>query len=154
MERTDSGVDVPPVRASSDRHDVSAEIPKELWRQPVRGAVRAVENDLHPSKASERNNATEKGEVVALSLSSQLQGPDSFASWPWRAVLLSEPPLKFFLPGIGEFRSAGTEELDPIVLKRVVRGGDYDSAVRQILFSEKRNGRSRHHPNVDALPPR
>jgi len=45
-------------------------------------------------------------------------------------VLLADPPLDLGLPGVGELGSLRREELDAVVLERVMGGAQHDAAVR------------------------
>ena len=104
-------------------------------REAAHGAVRRVARD---PQAGERNAEAARHEVgvalpravVALSLGAA--GRDG----------LVEERLDLELLGVGELAPVALEELDPVVLGRVVRGGDDRAAA----LGEQRDRRRRQHP--------
>ena len=61
-----------------------------------------------------------------------------------------EQRLDLLLRGVGELVPVAVEELDAVVLRRVVRGGDHDAEVER----EQRDRRGRQHSGQDGVSAR
>ncbi len=57
-----------------------------------------------------------------------------------------ERPLDLKLRGVGELEAVGAEELDPVVLVGVVRGGDDRREVEAVAGDQQRRGGRGQHP--------
>src|SRR5581483_6178738 len=129
--RAAADVDVRPVRSVPDRGHRSAELLECLRRESRVGAVRAVDGDAHAAQV--RTEALEDVREVAV-------GGDADAiDLTAAARRLVEQPLDLLLRGVTELAPHAVEELDAVVLRRVVGGGDDDAEVE----AEQRDGRRR-----------
>ncbi len=126
-------VDVLAVRRRRHRGHLGAEALECLRSDPRVRAVRAVDGD------------PETGQVGAEALDDMLQVAvlgDAHAVDRTAAVRRSvEERLDLLLDEVRELVSVAVEELDAVVLRRVVRGGDHDAQVE----SEQGDGGRRQH---------
>src|SRR5690606_781672 len=133
--RAAARVDVAPVRRAADGDDFRPEAGQRPRTDLVGGAVRAVEHDLHAFQAVA---GRERG------------GAELLVADPRRTDALRPPELVRFegdgrLPEVlldrrlllvGELLARAGEELDPVVLVRVVRRADHDPDVGAELLRE------------------
>ena len=138
--RAAADVDVRPVRLVADRRDLRAELLERLRREPGVGAVRAVDRD--PKAGEVGAEALEH--VLEVAVRSDLDAVDLAAAGR-RPV---EQRLDLLLGGVGQLAAVAVEELDAVVLGRVVRGGDD----RAEIEAEQRDRRSRQHAGEDGAP--
>src|SRR5439155_24639651 len=150
MERPAAGVDVPAIGAGTDRQDAGAEPPEDARRHAIRRAVGAVEHDREPAEL-EREGPAEEVDVVRLRARVGDEAADPGAPRARRAVLALEALLDLVLPGVGELRALRGEQLDAVVLERVVGRAEHDSAVGAKPFREERDRRGREHADRVAL---
>ena len=133
-------VDVRPVRIVPDRGDVRAKVLEGVWREARVGPVRAVDGD--PEAAQVRAEAFEH--ELEVSVSGDLD-PVDLAAAGRRGV---EKCLDLLLGVVRQLAALVVEELDPVVLRRVVRGRDDGGEVEPEQRDRRRgqhageNGRS------------
>jgi hypothetical protein len=126
-------VDVGAVGLIADRRHVGAQAGERLRRDPRVRAVRAVDDDAQPVELA----AEALEHVLQVALRGDAHAVDRAAA---RAVG-GEQRFDLLLGGVHELLPVTVEELDAVVLGRVVRGGDHDAEVER----EQRNGRSGEH---------
>ena len=141
--RSAADVDVLAVGVGADRKDLGAEPLERLRRDAGVGAVRAVDGDA------------QAGEVASEALDDVLEvavrrdaDPVDLPSGLTRRRL--EQRLDLLLGGVGQLAALGVEELDAVVLGRVVRGRDDSAQVER----EQRDGRGRQHAGEDGVAAR
>src|SRR5205809_5179952 len=150
VERAAAGVDVPAVGAGADRQDAGAEPPEDARRHAIRRAVGAVEHDGEPAEL-EREGPAEEVDVVRLRARVGDEAADLGAPRARRTVVALEALLDLVLPGVGELRALRGEQLDAVVLERVVRRAEDDAAVGAELLREERDRRRREHADGVAV---
>ena len=116
-------VDVLAVRRVADRGHLGAEPLERLRRDPGVGAVGAV--DAEPQAGEVVAEALEH--MVEVALGVDVDPVDRAAAAFGRV----EQPLDLLLGGVAQLAAVLVEELDPVVLGRVVRGGDDDAEVER-----------------------
>ena len=133
-------VDVLAVRGVPDRGHLGAEPLERLRGDPGIGAVGAVDRD------------PEAGEVGAEALEHVVEvavGVDADAvDRPAAAFGRVEQRLDLLLGRVGELAAVLVEELDAVVLRRVVRSRDDDAEVER----EQRHGGRREHAGEHGVP--
>ena len=135
--RAAADVDVRPVRVVADRGHRSAELLERLRRETGVGAVRAVDGD---AKAGEVG-AEALEDVLEVAVRGDLDAVD-LATAGSRAV---EERLDLLLGAVCQLAAVPVEELDAVVLRRIVRGRDD----RAEIEAEERDRRRRQHARKD-----
>src|SRR5215207_3590953 len=121
---TAADVDVRPIRLVCKRQDLGVE-PLERGRgDPRVGAVRAVDGDR---EAPQRGPEPVEN-VLRVAVGGHADSIDRPSLAPRR---LLQQGLDLLLGRVGELLPGAVEELDPVVLRRVVRGGDDDAEVER-----------------------
>ena len=119
---------------------LGAEAAEGVGREAGVRAVGAVDDDPQPGQI----RAESLEHVLEVRVGRDLDAFD-------RALILGrrsgEQRLDLLLGFVGELPAATVEELDPVVLGRVVRGGDDAAEVERL----QRHGRSRQHPGDHAV---
>src|SRR6476646_4331188 len=111
--RAAADVDVLAVGVGGDRGHLGAELLESPWRDSRVGAVRTVDCDLQAAQAAPEA----LDDVLQVAVGGDSYAVDlSRASGRWRI----EQRLDLFLGGVGELAPLGVEELDSVVLRRVV----------------------------------
>ena len=140
--RTAAHVDVRAVGRVTDRVHLRPALLERLRSEAGVGAVRAVDDD--PQAAQIRAEALE--DVLLVGVRRDLDLLDLPLVDAGRG---DQQLLDLLLGRIGELVAVGVEELDAVVLRRVVRRGDHDPEVER----EQCNGRRREDAAEDASPP-
>src|SRR5438094_363946 len=130
--------------------EVRAEPPEDARRHAIRRAVGAVEHDGEPAEL-EREGPAEEVDVVRLRARVGDEAADLGAPRARRTVVALEALLDLVLPGVGELRALRGEQLDAVVLERVVGRAEHDAAVGAELLREERDRRGREHADRVAL---
>ncbi len=125
-------VDVRPVGLVADRLDLCAELLERLWRDACVRPVRAVDGE--PEAGEVGAEALEH--VLEVAVDCDVDAIDLAAARRGRV----EQRLDLLFGGVAELAPAAVEELDAVVLGRVVRRGDDDSEVEP----QQRHRRCRH----------
>ncbi len=135
--RAAADVDVRSVRVVADRFDVGAELRERVGRDAGVRAVRAVDRDAQAGQVG----AEALEHVLEVALHSDADTVDLAAARRGRV----EQRLDLLLRRVGELASLAVEELDAVVLRRVVRRRDDDAEVE----AEQRDRGSRDDAGED-----
>ena len=128
-------VDVSPVRRAAYGHDVGAEIGDHARRNLVRRPMRRIDDDFEvfePHAGRDRGPA--KLHVVRARARHGLRL--SQRARVTRDRHRVEPCFDGFLEGVGELLSVSIEELDSVIVVRIVRSADDDAEICAQLFRE------------------
>ena len=149
MERAAPDVDVVAVGVVEHRVHVGTEPAQQAGCELRRRAVRAVDHDR---QALERPLGRGHQMLqVAFAPDPVLAHPAGLARRPGR---FGQQRLDLVLELVGELRAVAREELDAVVLRRIVRCGDHDARRRVELGREERDRRGRLHPGQDHVASR
>jgi hypothetical protein len=146
MGRTDAVVDVHTIGIDADGLDPCAHLAQHQRADLVGRAVGAVDDDAHAAEVEAARHRALAGFHVAAD---GVAGAHGLAELVGRhgAERLVERGLDRQLGGVVEFLAFGREELDAVVVVRVVRGTDDDAAVGAERAREVRHRRRRHRPH-------
>ena len=136
-------VDVHAVGLAADRRHLGAEALEGGRRDPRVGPVGAVDHELQTGEVG----AEALDDVVEVALLGDVHVVD-LAGAPGEGDV--EECLDLLLGRVGELAALAVEELDAVVLRRVVRGGDDCPEVER----EQRDGRRRQHAREHRVPSR
>ena len=136
-------VDVRAVRIRGDRRHLGTELLEGLRRDSRVRAVRAVDREPEPGQVA----AEPLDDVLEVAVGGDADVVDRSLAVGRRSV---EERLDLLLGGVAQLAAVGVEELDPVVLRRVVRGGDDRTEVE----GEERDGRGRQDACDDGVPTR
>ena len=123
-----------PSGSAADRRHVGAEPLEGLRRDPRVGAVGAVDDDPEPGEVG----AEALDDVLEVAVGRDADAVDRLRCVRSRRV---EQRLDLLLGRVRQLLPVAVEELDAVVLGRVVRGGDDRAEVER----EQRDGRRRQH---------
>jgi hypothetical protein len=132
-------VDVVAVGGARDRHDLGAEAPEDARRDAAGAAVGAVDHDAQSVQLEPVGRAQEVREVGAL----QRRVEQRHRTPGDRRRVGAQPGLDLVLDLVGQLLRARTEDLDPVVLGRVVGGADHHRQVEALHASEEGQARRR-----------
>ena len=144
-----------PSGSHADHVDLGAQPLEQQRRRSVGRAVRAVEQDApageraarsaSPARAGSRRRAP-----VSARTRPQVGGSAPGARAPPACTLRLDGRLCL----VGQLAPVRVEELDPVVVVGVVRGGDHRAQVEPVAAHEDRRGRRRQHAGQQRLPAR
>ena len=144
MQRTAPDVDVVAVRPIEDRVHDGTQASKDLRREPRRRAVRAVDDERHPvERAVGRRHQMLQVPLPPHAVVGQA------AELGDRHGRFGEHRLDLVLQVVGQLHPVAREELDAVVLGRVVRGGDDHTGRSLELHGEERDRRCGFDPGQD-----
>ena len=144
-------VDVEPIRRHRDREHLGAELPEHGRGDLVGSAVRAIDDNAQSIEPQPFGKAlldeldVAAGRIVEPLGAAEL-GRDSAPLWP-----LAERGFDLRLEFIGQLVAIRTEELDPVIGKRVVRGRDDDPDIGPQAARQHRDRRGRQRPDQDDI---
>jgi hypothetical protein len=121
IRRSAADIDVVSVGIDSDRRHLGAELREHIRGERREGAVRAVDPDAEPTQIG----AEALDDLRCIALSGPLERLARTTSGS-RGI---EQRLDRLFLVVGELLAPGIEELDPVVLGRVVRGRDNRSEI-------------------------
>ncbi len=149
MSRATAFVDVAAVGLIGDHRHLGAEPPEDL-RSGLEGrTVGTVEQDPPPAQADLREAAVELAQIV---LQRAVQRSDATDS-PARHRGLGQRRLDLVLGVIVQLVAVGAEQLDPVVLIRVVRGRDHRRHLQTVTAQEHRSGGRRQDTAQQRVAP-
>ena len=132
----DAVVDVQTVRFGADHHYLGSGVGEHLRRAAARGTVRAIQDDFQALKPMGKG-AEQMNNVPVLGVREPLDAADLAAGGAPR--FLPELRLDGILDLVRQLLAAAGEELDSVVRRGVVGGGEHDAESR-------RRGRLRDRP--------
>src|SRR5689334_10209995 len=145
-------VDVEAVGRAADRDHFRAELLEDARADAIVGAVRAIDDQLHAAqRAVLRERALAELEVTALGVVHAL-GLTQVRGGRDRERRI-EQRLDLALDRVRELHAVGGEELDAVVVVRIVRGRDHHArreAQRAREERDRRCGHRSHQQRVDA----
>jgi hypothetical protein len=127
-------VDVGTVRRIRDRNHLGAKPSEGFGRDRGIGAVGAIDRQLEPAQVG----AKALEDVLEVAVGRHLDVIDRAAA----GGLGVHQRLDLELDSVGELAPVVVEELDPVVLRRIVRGGDDHAEIKR----EQGHGRCRQYP--------
>ncbi len=142
-------VDVQPVRLSGKHDDFGTQFTEDARRYLIGRTMRAVDNDLQTGEIGPgRHAALAELDVAARCIidSRHLTDLARLDDGHWRIQQLFDHQLQF----IGQLGTFAGEELDAVVIMRVVRSTDHDAGfslerTRQISDGRRRHRAEQHH---------
>ena len=149
VRRADAVVDVDAVRLGADRDDVRAELVEHRRRDVVAGAVRAVDDDA-PALEVELGRETcscrtrcsgPPASSMRRALPSCADGTHASGSSITLSIACSTL--------VGKLRARAGEELDPVVVERIVRRADHDAGGQAQRARQVRDRRRRQRARTD-----
>ena len=134
VSRSDAVVDVAAIGLVADHRHRRAEATEYLGANAVGRAVRAVEQQTYPSEIKTGEARLERAQVILLrsvefAHTANLE-PGAGAGF--------DPRLNRLLGCVCQLEAVSAEELDPIVLIRVMRSGHDDADVEAVLGDKQR----------------
>ncbi len=145
VHRADPGVDVESVWRGADRDHLRAQLAEQQRRNVVGRAVRAVQHHLQPAQVeAARHAGLAELDVAAdrVARAHRLAQALGFHRGERRV----ERGFDRALGGVVELLALGGEELDAVVVVRIVRGADHDAGVGAERTGQERDRRGRHRP--------
>jgi hypothetical protein len=142
-------VDVPAIRLVGDRRDTGAEPPEDLRTDLVRGAVRAIEDDVE-AREVEIVETLMKGAQVVLRRAVQVAHATDRARRGVRPAC-RDREFDLDLCVVGELVAVAAEELDPVVAPAVVRGRQHDAEVEAVAVDQQRRRRRGQDPRQQRI---
>ncbi len=149
MHRTAIAVDIGAVRLDADRNDIGAQLPEHGRRHLVGSAVGAVDHHLQALEAHALGEARLHELDVATRRVVDALGAAELgrSGQALRKIVVGEAGLDFRLNLVVELEAVGTEQLDAVVLIRIVRGGDHDAEIGAHRARQHADRRRRHRPS-------
>lgn len=156
MERARAFVDIATIGGDALGEDGGTEAPEDLWAEVEGGTVCGIDEQGFSAQGEVgRPGAEEMGEVGFRSCGIGIKPPDPRGIRPREEAI--EGLLKKGFNGgfgvVGEFVAVGVKEFDPIVLERIVRGGDHDAKIGFVERKERGDGRSREDAEGKEIGP-
>ena len=152
--RADFEIDVEPVRLDADLDHLRAELPQRLGSDLVGRAVGAVDHD---AQAFERDVAGKRPlgvfDVARLDVVDALGAPEVRRAGEHRRDVAVHQRLDPRLDLVRQLVSVGAEQLDAVVLVRVVRGRNHHPEVAAHRARQHRDRRRRHRPSSSTSTP-
>ena len=143
MGRADFAVDVEAVRLVADGDHFGAQFRKHFRRHLVGRAMRAIQHQLEPVQAEILcHGALAVLRVTRHRIVDPARPAESLGRH--RDELGVDLPLDRQLDLVGQFLAVGGEELDAVVVMRVMRGADHDAGLRAHGAGQVGHRRRRH----------
>ena len=143
-------VDVGTVGVDADGDHLGAQLPQNLGRNLVGGAVGAIDDDLQPVQPQAPREGVLDEFDVAAGLVAQPAGPAQAGGVrQLLAVAVLDDRLDRRFDRIGQLEPVRSEQLDAVVLVRVVRGRDHDAQIGPQRAGQHGHGRGRQWPEQD-----
>ncbi len=150
-QRTAFAVDVEPVRRHRDREHLGAEFPEHGRGDLVGRAVRAIDDHAQPVEPQPFGKALlDELDIAAGRIVEPLGAAElGRAGAPLRP--LAERGLDLTLELVGQLVAIRSEQLDPVIGKRVVRSGNDDADIGPQAACQHRDRRGRQRPDQDDI---
>ncbi len=148
-------VDVEAVGIDADRDHLGAELPQRAGRDLVGGAVGAVEDDAEILEGdAARQRALGEFDVAVLHAVDAAGAAEILGVGELLRNVGIEQRLDLELDLVAELEAVRPEDLDAVVVERIVRGGDHDAEVgahrvRQHGDARRRNRAGQEHVHTD-----
>ena len=150
--RTAFLVDVEAVRLDADGENIRAELPKGLRRNLVGGTMGAIDNhaqtvELHVPRQRALGvfDIARMGGVDAFGAAQRLRLGKILGQ------IRRNQRLDLLFRFIGELVAIGPEQLDAIILKRIVRRRDHHTKISTHRTGQHRDGGRRHRPEQEHI---
>jgi hypothetical protein len=115
-------VDVEAIRLDADRNDLGAQLPERRWRDLVGGAIGAIEHDAQTAEIGiGRQRALGIFDVAGTGFFLAIGAADLAAMRQQLGHVAIDEGLDFQLELIAELITIRTEQLDAVVIERIVR---------------------------------
>ena len=138
-------VDVEAVRLDPDRDHVGAKLPQRVGRDPVGGAIGAVDDD---AQAFERQVARQRAfgefDVAVVHAVDALGAAEIAAAGEALGQIAVHQPFDLALGLVGQLVAVRPEQLDAVVVERIVRCRNHDAEVGAHRAGEHGDRRGRH----------
>ena len=138
-------VDVEAVRLDADLDDLGAQFPQRFRRDLVGGAVGAID---HHAQAFERKIARQRAlgefDVAVLHAVDALGAAEIGGVRELLAEIAVDQFLDLQLDLVGQLVAVRAEQLDAVVVVRIVRGGDHHAEIGAHRARQHRHRRRRH----------
>ncbi len=150
VRRAAAGVDVDAVGLGRNHRRLRPEPEEDLGGGLIGGAMGAIEQHAPPAQVEAAEAAVELAQVV---LERPFEMPDP-ADVGRRRGRLGQVGLDLVLGVVGELEPVAREQLDPVVLVGVVRGGDDRRQVEAVPAHEQRRRRCGQHSGHERVSAR
>ena len=144
MRRAAFLVDVEAVGLVVDGDDLGAEFPQRFWRHLVAGAIGAIDDD---AQARQRHGARQRAlgefDVAVVHAVDALGAAERILVGQRDLDVLVEQRLDARLDLVGQLVAVRSEQLDAVVVVRIVRGRDHDAEIGAQRPRQHRHGRRR-----------
>ena len=160
MQGADVAVDVGAVGPHADRRHLRAELLEDERRDAVGRAVGGVDHDLDAvEREVPREGRLGEDHVAAARVLELLGAADRLAGLAHRQGALFEQRLDLGLGLVGELEAVGAEDLDAVVVVRIVAGADHDAGVgahadREVRDRGRRDRAAQDHAAAHRADPR
>ena len=146
--RADIAVDVRAVGLDAHGDDFRAQFPDRAGRDLVRRAVGAIDYDLEAVEAHvARHRLLHRVDVAPAGIVDPARAADPVGAD--EEGLLRHQRLDRHFRLVRQLVAIGAEQLDAVILERIVAGGDHHAEVGAHLAGEERNGRRGQRPGHD-----
>ncbi len=138
-------VDVAAVRLDADLDDLGAQLPQRLGRHLVAGAVGAIDDDAQTVEAQVlRQRALGELDIALLRALNARGAADAFGRGEQVGGVGVDQLLDAPLGVVGQLVAVGIEQLDAVVVGRIVRGGDHHAEIGAQRARQHGDGGRRH----------
>ena len=142
-------VDVQAIRFDAELHDLGAEFLEDQRREQVGRAVTAIHDDLHPRQIACADALLGVFDVAAPGVVDAGRLADLVRAHPGDLPLAQDLPLDRQLQLVGQLVAIGPEDLEPIILIRVVRSRQHDAGAATHRLRQVRHARRRHRADEE-----
>ena len=148
-------VDVEPVGRGAAGHDLGPEFPQSRRRDLVGCAVRAVDHHLQAVESlSSRKGALHELDIAALRVVEATGAAERRGRRQLSGHVRVDQGLYLFLRPIGQLVAVRPEQLDAVVLIRIVGSGNHDAEIGSQAAGQHGHRRRRHRPGQNDVHPR
>ena len=142
---TDAVIDVAPVRVDPDAHDLGPELIQHIRRGAIGGAIGAIDHDLKPVQPlTGREGGLGIFDIAPAPVIDALGAADILRLGG--DDVARDDAFDLGLGLVRQLEAVGAKELDAIIRRRVVAGGNHDPHIRPHRAGQKPHRRRRHRP--------